>query len=324
MFKRFVLTALVLGFSVSLFSQVNPDSLPEKYVKKVIIDAKWGDGPGEFGRVPYPKSDPPVGPLDFFVNERGNIYVLDEENHRVECFNNIGEFIEQIEYGKEITADSLAGFWKITTDNEGNLYLLGGKAHPELNGDGEICVYNRKGKFLGKIILPIKLLMSISVFKPFLHDSLLYFGQVIGAIDGFYVEDGSLMLRFGDSVYPVVDIHLLQSERKGFLLRKSSIKQPLNFYTSLEKTILKKVKSKEKWAHLIGRDKKGDFFIRKSINEVLKYSDTGELLAKITIPISQPKYDMGRDLFVSSEGAIYYWTNDNYRVKIIKLSKRGE
>ena len=100
MFKRLILTVLVLGFSVSLFSQVNPDSLPEKYVKKVIIDAKWGDGPGEFGIAKW--SDPLEGPGPMTIDEEGNIYIADPGNFVIHKFDSSGRFIKDFERGKLI------------------------------------------------------------------------------------------------------------------------------------------------------------------------------------------------------------------------------
>ena len=91
MFKRLILTVLVLGFSVSLFSQVNPDSLPEKYVKKVIIDAKWGDGPGEFGI--NISSDPIIAPGGISIDNNGDIYIMDNANGRIQRFNREGNLL---------------------------------------------------------------------------------------------------------------------------------------------------------------------------------------------------------------------------------------
>ena len=318
MFKRLILTALVLGVSVVLFSDVNSDTLPEKYVKKVIIDAKWGNGPGEFGMVPYPKSDPPIGPKDFYVN--GNkIYVLDYVNERVEIFNSKGVFLTQIRYNKKEISDSLAGFVDITVDGECYVYLLGFLDYP--SRAGIIAVFKNNGRYLGKIKLPIRLFASLFEEEGIKNG---YFAQICEGANEFSVKDGRLLLRFGDRVYSLVNTHLLQSKGKRFSLMTSSMKPPLNFYTSTEKIILKKVKSKEKWSHLVSRDKNGEFFIRKSVNEVLKYTHKGKLLARITISISQPEYEMGKDLFISDEGVVYYWTNNRDGLKIIKLSKEGE
>ncbi len=89
MFKRLILTALVLGVSVVLFSQVNSDMLPVKYVKKVIIDAKWGNGPGEFGI--NLNTDPITAPGGISIDSNGDIYIVDMANHRVQHFDRNGK-----------------------------------------------------------------------------------------------------------------------------------------------------------------------------------------------------------------------------------------
>ncbi|RKX64312.1 hypothetical protein DRP44_08515 [candidate division TA06 bacterium] len=87
--KRLMLTILFLSFSVSLFSQVNPDTLPEKYVKKVIIDAKWGNGLGEFGI--NLNSDPITAPGGISIDKNGDIYIVDMANHRIQHFDRNGK-----------------------------------------------------------------------------------------------------------------------------------------------------------------------------------------------------------------------------------------
>jgi len=97
MYKRIILTGLVLGFSVGLFSQVNPDTLPEKYIPKVIAKAKfWGVKPGELelgyrmweGEADYPTS--------IVADSKGRIYILDHLNNRVVVFDTLGKFIREI------------------------------------------------------------------------------------------------------------------------------------------------------------------------------------------------------------------------------------
>ena len=316
---RRMMFVMVLGVSLGLFSQVNPDTLPEKYVKKVIIEAKWGDGPGEFGMSPYPESDPPVGPPNFYVHN-DKIYVLDYLNRRVQVFDSRGGFLKEIRYNKKEISDSLASFVDIAVDNEEWVYLLGTLVYPAR--DGIIAVFDNSGRYVGKIKLPIEL------FADELLDGVKegYFGQIVGGVDEFRVKDGALVLRYENKVYPLAHTNLLKGKGIGFSLT-SPIRPPLKFYTHKEETIFKKIKKKS-WAQFRGRDKMGEFFINRSIgigenrtDEVLKYDHSGKLLARIVIPFSPGKFDIVRDLFVSDNGDVYYWTNDKDGLKIIKYSK---
>jgi len=63
----------------------------EEYVPKVIIEGKWGAGPGEFGRqVGYEDDDVPSS---LAVDSSGNIYVLDYVNNRIQKFSKEGKYL---------------------------------------------------------------------------------------------------------------------------------------------------------------------------------------------------------------------------------------
>jgi len=67
----------------------------EEYVPKVIIEGKWGTGPGEFGmasRFPLGYYEQYV-PTSLAVNSKGEIYILDIVNNRIQKFNDTGGFL---------------------------------------------------------------------------------------------------------------------------------------------------------------------------------------------------------------------------------------
>jgi len=146
MLKRFILTGLVLGFSLSLFSQVNPDTLPEKYVPKVIIEAKWGNGPGEFGFKPDSEIPPDgIGPCGLTISDN-KIYILDAVNRRINVYSTNGSFARTIKLkGKGMRLLFFnPGFTALRRDKEGNFYLLG---YWEKAGQ-EILKFDSTGNFM--------------------------------------------------------------------------------------------------------------------------------------------------------------------------------
>ncbi|HNT97302.1 MAG TPA: hypothetical protein PKK31_03435 [Elusimicrobiales bacterium] len=75
------------------------DQVPiEEYVPKVIIESKWGTGPGEFGMA----SQFPLGyfekyqPSSLAVDSKGNIYILDFVNDRIQKFNKSGKYLTEL------------------------------------------------------------------------------------------------------------------------------------------------------------------------------------------------------------------------------------
>lgn len=79
---------------------VNTDNVPiEEYVPKVIIEGKWGTGPGEFGAIDPMQAEYytiAMNPNSLAVNSKGDIYILDHLNNRIQKFNATGTFIADI------------------------------------------------------------------------------------------------------------------------------------------------------------------------------------------------------------------------------------
>jgi hypothetical protein len=86
---------------------VNAENVPiEEYVPKVIIEGKWGTGPGEFGVAwtyasdtespmsPSGSKSMPIYPSSLAVDGKGNIYVLDAINNRIQKFDAEGKFLK--------------------------------------------------------------------------------------------------------------------------------------------------------------------------------------------------------------------------------------
>ena len=146
MFKRLILAALVLGVSLVLFSDVNPDTLPEKYVPKVIIDAEFvtekniPEGiktpeelkeyvrrPGVFNGLNM-DYDGPV-PKDMEIDKDGNIYIFDPENNRIQKFDKDGRYLKSIPvpdcWLMDDNSMALEHYKdEFTIDDEGNIYVL--------------------------------------------------------------------------------------------------------------------------------------------------------------------------------------------------------
>jgi len=146
MYKRIILTGLVLGFSVGLFSQVNPDTLPEKYIPKVIIEAKWGDGPGEFGFKPDSEIPPDgIGPCGLTV-DNGYLYILDAINRRIEVYSTQGTYKNFIELKKNLNIDFFCLSTALGRDEKGYFYLLGSHS-----GGSKILKFDSTGNFVKEL-----------------------------------------------------------------------------------------------------------------------------------------------------------------------------
>jgi hypothetical protein len=120
---------LILGvffmLSISCFgTEVNQQQI---YISKVIINAPWGQKPGEFGvDDPYARNPkaiglgPVMGPSTFTVAPNGDIYIVDMFNYRVQRFTQDGAFVSTF----SLLESRSAGGEDISVDANGNIYLL--------------------------------------------------------------------------------------------------------------------------------------------------------------------------------------------------------
>jgi len=69
-----------------------------EYVPKVIIQGKWGNKPGEFGvwGEMIEGEEITYGPSGIAVDSKGNIYILDMVNERIQKFDSEGKYLLSI------------------------------------------------------------------------------------------------------------------------------------------------------------------------------------------------------------------------------------
>ncbi len=89
------LSTIIFGKTINNLSVIT-----EEYVQKVIIEGKWGTNAGEFGKAEdiMVRDDwmSKVIPESLAVDSKGNIYILDIVNNRIQKFNNKGRYIKNI------------------------------------------------------------------------------------------------------------------------------------------------------------------------------------------------------------------------------------
>ncbi len=309
MFKRLILTALVLGVSVVLFSQVSADTLPEKYVKKVIIDAKWGNGPGEFG---YDPSGPGFGPESFTIDSIGNLYILDDLHGEVKKYDNNGKIIEKYKNEALYTAHN------IVVDDVGNMYI-----YTEFASKNEILRYSIKNGFIKSFWFPM--------------NDTSYHTRIIG---NRMVVISKGRMKFDSKSYGKNKTELLKSsdvEHMSFQRNGNIVIRGYNKKETLVIIDIPKKFSDEYYAlprdqrisiglYYLGKDKRDNRYFycsyskkhkipepigaKPKVKEVIyKYSSTGKLLAMVVLPEPEVYYYEGltpeRGIKVDKEGSIY-------------------
>jgi hypothetical protein len=121
-----------IGQIVSRSTETNDT---EEYSARIIIEGKWGTGPGEFGHlliqapgeVPEGQTLPKIiiGPDCLFVDNEGNIYVLDQINKRVQKFSSGGAFLKAIPiaFPEDVIFNDIKNFPRMYIDNDAFIYI---------------------------------------------------------------------------------------------------------------------------------------------------------------------------------------------------------
>jgi hypothetical protein len=308
-----IIAVMLVGFLAAGQCHGQPtDSLPEKYVKKVLIEAKWGDGPGEFGYYKNPPQD--QGPHSFDVDIDGFIYIADYYNGKIKIYDNNGILYNTIPVTSSI----------VRADNRGNMFVYETTNKHLMN----IKHYSRKGELLQQVAN-----IENTYIKPDgmpKRSELAYWWSVD--------EDGDLWEgNEEERIYRSKNTKLVKNQR--------------NIKTEKTKIQCRLIKSsyqvmREKWnqivvtvqsngnttvikpkglSSLLGIDRKGNVYI-KSITDhtsVLKYNVHGVLKAKVVIVVPlEEKERLGPIIFeplkIDMAGCIYYIRTTPQKASIYK------
>ena len=93
---------IIIFFSTKVFCDEisNQSVITEEYVAKVIIEGKWGTNAGEFGvqsgGTSIGEYDELYAPNSLAVNSKGEIYILDLINNRIQKFDKKGKYLLSI------------------------------------------------------------------------------------------------------------------------------------------------------------------------------------------------------------------------------------
>ena len=148
---------IIIFFSTKVFCDEisNQSVITEEYVAKVIIEGKWGTNAGEFGPPYTVEYDVKARDLSLAVDSKGNIYILDYINNRIQKFNKEGKYLLSIPVeswkGEEVKDQEIliGDEWKymikpieaeginIAIDSEDNLYYYCHKNLIKTNESGE-------------------------------------------------------------------------------------------------------------------------------------------------------------------------------------------
>jgi hypothetical protein len=291
----------------------------ETYVSQVIINASWGEEPGQFG-IYEPEEGPTLGPQALTIAPKGDIYIDDGYNGRIQKFSNNGELISIIPLSE--------GGIEICIDQSGNIYLYNSGIVPK-----RIFQYDDKGNLLKKY--------------PILWDDLGM--RVVGGARIFCDSSGRLFLCYrSDSlkvpmIFQVGTTEMVFSEeqqkatlREGFvgsnnvILNQGKIFQNKEGDLHLVDDFSRSVKKFSSYkmnlgqAGFTGVDEQMNIYTLKydrgkDVEVMRKYNSAGDLITEFNIQQDYYVHAM-RTLVLDEHGNVYVMSTSKDGLKIIKWS----
>jgi hypothetical protein len=276
---------------------------------RVVVQGSWGSGPGQFGRRPAEESNPEA-PMSLFVDDRGNLSILDQVNRRVQRFDRSGVPLPSIPIPTETAQDLLQ--------------------------DGErLLVLDRLGPEPGVQALDLE---GNELFKlPVVGGSLREGGAITGLFsdtEGLYVENGhDDLVRVADAESNATDLQQTvpgRPSRDGRLYLKAGIideetgrvylqahdrqrelawETPLSLGRPLLHLLLLD-SDKQGQVYLgaeVGHEDPATYEIQELATLVVRLDNEGHLAGVLTLPPStSDPAETFRPLAVDDEGRIYH------------------
>lgn len=268
-----------------------PGNAEEKYVQKVIVEAKWGSGLGEFGMDTL--SAPPGGPGNLIVDEKGNIFIFDCGNKRIYKYDSQGILIRKL----NIKTENIVRF----TVKSDTIYAV------MFTGLSPIEKVKMIDVGTGEVIKTLQISLPES-------------NQILEIEN----EEGNILISrgeneryklggFGKQGKVVTAIVTRISKHQGTFTKLNQTQG--EFKVSGHNLIISNVRGSTLLsAQLLGRDRRGNFYIEvwseaplkspyPAFEEIIKYSPKGELLACIDLPLNNR---VGKGIQIAPNEDIYY------------------
>jgi hypothetical protein len=277
-----------------------PKAPMEEYVAKVIIKARWGSGPGEFGLFKREMSGAHVMPNAIALDKEENLYILDPANGRVLKFTEDGEYIKAIYlegrdkkypfYIRYPARVHIALLGELVVDNKNNIYIY------TVGKEDSILKFSKDGKFLQYYTPPEEMSFSnLCIINNKVTTEVYKGGGRLKFIE--LTPSGIIDL-------PIEISKKIEAEEKVMWKKiKFTSKLTKKPYTSL-------------YGEIIGKDKDGNLYVRveyiiKKESEEVEKIDTIQIYKyspqwKLMSIFAERKYTTGTHKFVvSKDGTVY-------------------
>ncbi|HAX61209.1 MAG TPA: hypothetical protein DCX95_01420 [Elusimicrobia bacterium] len=260
----------------------------EEYVPRVIIEGKWGTGPGEFGVAEGYQ----ILPKKITVDNKENIFILDTANSRIQKFDKNGKHLFSIpikSFQKNWYYDKngpIAGSIEkystdVWTDDENQLYVL----NIPKDDKRDIEIYENGKTFKTRMTINKKEVESYKKVKK---------NNIMGFLKSDLIEKNKQII---------------------FLIDKNKVEKELVITTEKNLDSVK----------YLGTDIWNNIYVRCNTwggQYIYKYSFSLKLIAKIKSYEGTKDTFFESDMEIDSKGNIYQLVTEYPTVRVIKWEKK--
>ncbi|NIA22748.1 MAG: hypothetical protein GWP03_01055 [Proteobacteria bacterium] len=272
--------------------------------RKEILSLKWGNSPGEVGLKQLGINL--MGPRCYFVDKKGNIYILDNGNDRITIFNSNGVNQNSLNLNKFKNINGTE-FTDITVDDSGYIYLLG--------------YFYRQNNNLSLVIFKNNDIARVEVIKGDIFDIILdnpynssnFVPNLMEGTEKLFVKDGRVWLNLGGYTFFLANTIYSKIRHKQFTLTKFVKCFKFHITSNGQLVDILNKKFGNDWDY-IGQYK--DLYMINMMNDtIISVNSSGVIKNKIAINL-KIKYFEGNYISYIHKKSLYFMENDSNGITI--------
>lgn len=283
--------------------------------RTITIDIPYGKGKGEVGSISAGEGAN-IGPKSFAVDDKGNIYICDTVNNRIQIFSSSGDYISTMSLKKGIFVEDIA------LDSKGYIYIYDGVI-------GELYQYDKNGNINNKATVNERRWMGRG--EMHIRNNKIYVdaSDQTNMLREFLIAEiinNSLLVPKNEQLTKPIDKGYGETGKrykfKNFIKGENVEVEIIDRDGTSSKTVsfpLEGIDSVE----FFGEDQKQNFYIKtnsnvdgKLIMDVHKFNADGDYINSIQMPKGDINFWSIKNYSIGKDGAIYQFLPEKDKLRL--------
>lgn len=286
---------------------------PSLKTKVTVRKFKYGEGKDAIG-ADEGGEGANMGPSSFAVDDKGNLYICDKVNERVQIFSRDGKYLSTIKLEKGTRADDMV------LDQLGSVYIFDGTLR-------KLFQYNKKGEMVNSIDASIWIGMPMYIADDMIYTDTCTLQNDCGNFPIGRIENGALKGLTGKDFQEPVKKGAYGNSGKRYEATSylDTGKGVINIIEKdgTVKTITFPVKKRTSITHFLGKDKKGNIYVLAErpegdtyATEVYKVDPQSYNYSIFLMSDKNAYYETRKEVVIGKDGTIYRFLPGRKKLEI--------